>query len=89
MDLVNKILGGCFFFADTTFNLAHWFFAFSYLALSFRLELTSKALPGNTHNCSLNTVNITVCVFNVAIPAMVWGFDMKHNLKAEAIAYDI
>ncbi len=77
------------FTLDTTFNLAHWVFAFSYLALSYRLELISKNLPEDTHNCRLNTVNVIVCLINVVIPAMIWLFDSKNNLKAEIITYDI
>jgi hypothetical protein len=73
----------------TTFNLAHWVFAFSYLALSYRLELISKNLPENTHNCRLNTVNVIVCLFNVAMPAMFWVFSMKKEKKAADITYDI
>ena len=72
----------CNFIANTTFNLAHWIFAFSYLALSYRLELISKDLPENTHNCRLNTVNVIVCLVNVAITAMVWVFDTKNEYKA-------
>ncbi len=35
-----QILLSCSFTTNTTFNLAHWFFAFSYLVLSFRIELS-------------------------------------------------
>ena len=84
-----QILNACNFTGNTTYNLAHWVFAFSYLALSYRLELISKGLPENTHNCRLNTVNAIVCLVNVAIPAMVWVFDMKYEYKAGEITYDI
>jgi hypothetical protein len=67
---------------NTTLNLAHWVFAFSYLALSYQLELISKKMHENTHNCRLNTVNIIFCLVNVAIPAMVWVFDTKVKIKA-------
>jgi hypothetical protein len=70
IDLANQILNACSFTLDTTFNLAHWVFAFSYLALSYRLELISKNLPEDTHNCRLNAVNVIVCLINVAIPAI-------------------
>ena len=79
IDLANQILEACNFTLSTTFNLAHWVFAFSYLALSYRLELISKNLPEDTHNRRLNTVNVIVCLVNVAIPAMVWVFNMKEE----------
>ena len=87
--LANQILNACNFTSNTAFNLAHWVFAFSYLALSYRLELISKNLPEDTHNCRLNTVNIIFCLFNVAIPAIYWVFNVKHELKAQNITYDI
>jgi hypothetical protein len=59
------------------------------LALSYRLELISKNLPEYTHNRRLNTVNVIVCLLNVAIPAMVWIFVIKEELKAVTITYDI
>jgi hypothetical protein len=77
------------FTTNTTFNLAHWVFAFSYWALSYRLELISKNLPQDTHNCRLNTLNVIVCIINVAIPAMIWVFNMKVEYKAANITYDI
>ncbi len=80
-----QILNACYFTSNTSFNLAHWVFAFSYLALSYRLELISKGLPENTHNCRLNTVNAIVCLFNLAIPAMYWVFYMKEEYKAAYI----
>ena len=74
VNLADHILQACFFTSNTTFNLAHWVFAFSYLALSYRLELISKNLPENTHNRRLNTVNVIVCLVNVAISAIYWVF---------------
>ncbi len=88
-DLAKQILNACVFTSNTTFNLAHWIFAFSYLALSYRLELISKSLPEVTHNCRLNTVNVIVCLINVAIPAIYWVFDMKGEYKASYIIFDI
>jgi hypothetical protein len=89
IDLANQILRACNFTANTTFNLAHWVFAFSYLALSYRLELISKNLPENTHNRRYNTANLIVCLINVAMPAMIWVFDAKEVWKAAIITYDI
>ncbi len=65
IDLANQILNACAFILNTTFNLAHWVFAFSYLALLNRLELISKNLPENTHNRRFNTVNVIVCLQRV------------------------
>ncbi len=79
IDLANQILQACSFTTNTTFNLAHWVFAFSYLALSYRLEIFSKNLLENTHNCRLNTVNVIVCLINAAIPAILWVFNIKRD----------
>ena len=89
IDLANQILRACNFTANTTFNLAHWVFAFSYLALSYRIELISKNLPQNSHNRRLKTVNLIVCLINVAIPAIVWVFNRQEEYKAADITYDI
>ncbi len=59
------------------------------MALSYRLELISKNLPANTHNYRLNTVNVIVCLINVAIPAIVWVFNIKKEGKAAFITYEI
>ncbi len=76
-DLAVQMLDACEFTSATTFNLAHWVFAFSYLALSYRLELIAKKLPEDTHNCRFNTVNIIVCLFNMAVSAIVWIYLVK------------
>ena len=71
------ITQACTFTTTTAFNLAHWILAFSYFALSHRLELIAKGLPESTHNCRLNTFNVVVCLFNVAVPAIAWAYQMK------------
>ena len=53
------------------------------------MELTAKKIAADTHNCRLNTVNVIVCLFNVAIPAIVFVFDTKNKEKANIITYDI
>ncbi len=73
----------------TAFNLALWVFSFSYLALSYRLELISKNLPEVTHNCRIKTVNVIVCLINVAISAIFWVFCNKDEYKAYIITYYI
>ncbi len=85
-DLAYQIRSACVFTTNTAFNLAHWFFAFSYLVLSFRLDLAANKLPEDTHNCRFNTVNIIVCLFNVAIPAIYWVYEVKGDYKAGTIA---
>jgi hypothetical protein len=72
-----------------TFNLAHWLFALSYLALSFRLELIANNLPEDTYNKRFNTVNIITCLVNVAISAFVWIYHVKREYKASHAAYYI
>ncbi len=90
VDLANQTLNVCNFITNITFNLAHWVFAFSYLALSYRLELISKDLQEGTHNCRLKSVNVIVCLFNAAIPAIYWVFDTKkREYRAAYITYDI
>ena len=84
-----QILQACEFTSFTTFDLAHWFFAFSYLVLSYRIELTAKKLPLDIYNCLLNTVNIIVCLFNVVVPAIVWIYNMKGEFKVAEIAFDV
>jgi hypothetical protein len=79
IDLANQILSACFFTVNTTFNLAHWLFAFSYLVLSYRMELTAKKMPADTYNCRLNALNIIVCLFNVIVPAIYWIYDAKRD----------
>jgi hypothetical protein len=59
------------------------------LVLSFRIKLTAQGLPEDTYNCRLRTVNILACVFNVAIPAIVWIYNMINEEKAAEITYDV
>ncbi len=77
------------FTSNTTFNLAHWVFAFSYLALSYRLQLISKKLPEAILNRRLNTVNVIFCLFNVTIPSIYWVFWIRKEFKAASITYYI
>ena len=73
----SQIINGCYFIVNATFYLAHWVFAYSYLALSFRLELAKNKRPENTYNRLLNTVNAIVCLLNVAILAVYWVLAWK------------
>jgi len=77
-----QIIYGFGFASLTTFYLAHWVFAFSYLALSYRVELVSKGMPEDTYNRRLNWLNAIVCLVNVAIPAIYWVFGVERNAKA-------
>ena len=43
-----QILEASMFTAMTTFNLAHWFFAFSYFVLSYQIELLLNNQPEDT-----------------------------------------
>jgi hypothetical protein len=89
LKITSQIIQGCVFIAFTTFNLAHWIFAFSYFALSYRLELIAKGLPEDTQNCRLNIANIIVCLFNLVIPAIVWLCRMKGEGKVADITFDV
>ena len=73
----------------TTFNLAHWLFAFSYLVLSYQIELTLKQLPADTYNCRLNAANIVVCLLSVTIPAICWVSNMREKFNFSNFAFDV
>jgi hypothetical protein len=88
-DLVVQILQACNFIANTTFYLAHWLFAFSYLVLSYRMELNAKKLPLDTQSCRLNTLKILFCLFNMILEAIYWIYAAKEEYKAIVIANDI
>ena len=68
-----------------TFNLAHWVFAFSYLVLSYRIELIKNNLPVETYSRQINTANILVCAFNVIVPVIAWLFSALYDDKASFI----
>jgi hypothetical protein len=63
---------GCYFVYTASFNVAHWLFAFHYWALSYRVELVTKKLPEDAHNCKFSVINLLVCLINVALAAWVW-----------------
>ncbi len=88
-DLVYQTINACEFIKFSTFNLAHWVFAFSYLVLSYRIELMANKLPEEIYKWRLNAVNIIACLFNVALPAIVWIFSTKGEYKAVVIAFDV
>jgi len=44
-NLANMGAEACYFTTCLAFNLAHWFFAFSYLVLSNRIEAVANNLP--------------------------------------------
>jgi len=73
VELARQVINGCWFICNLSFNLAHWVFAFNYLALSYRLKLASEGLPEDKYNRQLNTVNAVVCLINVAASAVDWA----------------
>ncbi len=79
--LGDELLQAFNFTSITKFNLAHWMFAFSYLVLSYRLELLAKGLPEDNYNCRFKTFNILVCLFNMGIPAVVWVYSVGERVK--------
>jgi len=87
--LWNWIIDACGFTLETAFYLAHWIFAFSYLALSYRLELASKDQRENAYNCRLNTVNAIVCLIIIAINAAYEIFYTEEDYIAKGIFFDI
>lgn len=72
-----NMLQACYFTSSTTFNLAHWFFAFSYLVLSYEIEITKEKLPKETFSCRLNALNFLVCMFTLSVQAIIWVFAVK------------
>ena len=88
-NLSTQLIETCYFFSVSTFNLAHWLFAYSYLVLSFKIELMAKDLPEDTHNFRLTTLNIIVCLLNVIIPAILWGCIVNGKTRVESIAFSI
>jgi hypothetical protein len=56
----------------SSFNLAHWLFAYNYWALSWRVELIKRQMNPDTYNCRLNAANIVVSLISVLIPAIDW-----------------
>ena len=86
----NQSLNACQFITILTFNLAHWILAFSYFVLSWRIELIkNKNLSEDTYDCRLKTANIIVCIFNVALPVIVWICDAKEKFKVADLTFDI
>lgn len=81
-----NMLQACYFITQTTFNLAHWFFAFSYLVLSYQIEITKEKLPEDTFSRRLNALNIVVCIFTLGVQAIIWVFAVKKAYKAADIA---
>ncbi len=79
------MLQAWYFISLTTFNLAHWFFAFSYLVLSYEIEISKEKLPKETFRCLLNALNIVVCIFTLGVQAIIWVFAVKKAYKAAAI----
>lgn len=62
-----------------TFNLAHWFFSYSYLVLSYNVELVINEMQEDTYNRRLKLLNVSVVAFIIIVPSFVWTYDMKEN----------
>jgi len=73
--VVFQLIEAFIFICYTTFYLAHWLFAFSYLVLSYQIELNAKRQPLNIYNRRLNAVNITVCLLTVLLQLLAWVFN--------------
>ena len=87
--MANAMLQGSYFIESTTFNLAHWMFAFSYLVVSYRIELSICDLPKKTFGYRLSFFNFTFCLLNVAIPALYWLYYSKDEYKLVGIFNDV
>ena len=72
IELYNQLIMASQFLIITTFNLAHWFFAYNYWALSWRIDLVSDRMPAEAYNFRLKIVNIMVCLLTVLMPVIEW-----------------
>lgn len=87
--MANALLQGSYFIESMTFNLAHWMFAFSYLVVSCKIELSIYDIPEETYDYRLSFFNITFCLLNVAIPALYWLYYAKEEYKFVGIFNDV
>jgi dimeric dUTPase (all-alpha-NTP-PPase superfamily) len=79
IDFYSLVGNATMFLNVATFDLAHWLFAFNYWALSWRIELIKNHKSPDTYNCRLNTINITMSLITVLIPATDWVLN-SYNL---------
>lgn len=63
-----------YFFVIASYNLAHWFFAYNYWSLSWRVFLINKNKPKDLYDKNFFLVNITVCVFTLGMPLVALFF---------------
>ena len=64
-----------YFFVIASYNLAHWFFAYNYWSLSWRVFLIGKRKPKELYDRNLVLLNAAVCVFTLGMPLValiVW-----------------
>lgn len=57
------------------YNLAHWFFAYNYWSLSWRVYLIDKNKPKDLYEKKFLLVNVLVCTFTLGMPLIaliVW-----------------
>ena len=79
LSITSKIGIAGFFISDSTFNLAHWLFAFNDWALSWRLDLIKENKPRDSHDCMLNTVNIFFSFVNFLTPTVLVALDTNYH----------
>jgi hypothetical protein len=79
--LAIKTLEASFYIAEVAFNLAYWFFVFSYLVLSYRIEPITNNLPKDTYNFRLNSFNILVILLNVVMRAIFFIYILKGEVR--------
>jgi len=72
-----------------TFNLAHWFFSYSYLVLSYNVELVINEMQEDTYNRRLKLLNVSVVAFIIIVPSFVWTYDMKENYLVSYSMFDV
>jgi hypothetical protein len=46
-------------------------------------------MPDDTYNWRLNAVNIIFCLFNVVITALFWTYNVKDEVKAGGITFQV
>jgi len=53
-----------------SFTLAHWYFAFNYFTLAWRVELIIKGVNVDIYNSRMNIINIVVSLMTILFGIM-------------------
>lgn len=84
----SQLIEASFFIASVSFNAGHWFFAYSYLVLSFQIELITNEMRADTYSRQLNFLNAIVIIFIVVVPAIAWIYDIRQKYGVSDVMFD-